>query len=124
MVRMKHFHLLSIVASTLFSQGDADSNSLEMHEHEANSDHQRRANLHQREQSHNNFLTDEDQDVVSPPLSDCLYSASSSEECAEKEGCVLMVQRTCVWAVLDGRACTEDEFSPFFDLLERNACSC
>lgn len=87
MVRMKHLHLASsIVVSIMLSQGHADSNSLEVHE--TSSDHQRRTNLRQREQSYNNFITDEEQQVVSPQLSDCLYSASSSEECAKKEGCV------------------------------------
>ena len=36
-----------------------------------------------------------------------------------------MVQRALVWAVLDEGACKEDEFSPIFNLFERNsACSC
>lgn len=92
MVRKKHFYLLSsIVVSIMLSLGHADSNSLEMHdEHETNNfNHQRRTNLRQREQTHTNFLTDdEEKQVVSPSLSDCLYSASSRDECAEKEGCV------------------------------------
>mmetsp|Transcript_8524 Transcript_8524/g.13289 ORF Transcript_8524/g.13289 Transcript_8524/m.13289 type:complete len:129 (+) Transcript_8524:98-484(+) len=87
-LRQHPYLFASIVISIMLSLGHAESNSLEMHETENYDHYRRRTNLRQREQTHNNSITDGERQEVSPPLSDCLYSASSSEECAKKEGCV------------------------------------
>mmetsp|Transcript_2740 Transcript_2740/g.4162 ORF Transcript_2740/g.4162 Transcript_2740/m.4162 type:complete len:121 (-) Transcript_2740:918-1280(-) len=85
MVRRKRPHHLVVasVVVSIMSLSHATSNSLESDT--TNNDHQRRTNLRQGELSHN-FRTGAEQ--ASPQLSDCLYSASSSEDCSKKEGCV------------------------------------
>mmetsp|Transcript_11906 Transcript_11906/g.18285 ORF Transcript_11906/g.18285 Transcript_11906/m.18285 type:complete len:121 (+) Transcript_11906:94-456(+) len=85
MVRIKLPYLvIASVVVSIMTLSHAASNSLESDS--TNNDHyQRRTNLRQGELSRN-FRTGAEQ--ASPQLSDCLYSASSSEDCSKKEGCV------------------------------------
>jgi len=82
MVRIKHHHHVVISVASFISPCHAALNSLGSDT--TNDLLQRRTNLRRGERSHN-LLTDAE---VSPHLSDCLYSASSSEDCNKKEGCV------------------------------------
>mmetsp|Transcript_29392 Transcript_29392/g.50105 ORF Transcript_29392/g.50105 Transcript_29392/m.50105 type:complete len:124 (-) Transcript_29392:1853-2224(-) len=87
MRRMRPHHLgIASVVVSIMTLSHATSNSLALESDTTNNnDHQRRINLRQGALSHN-FRTGAEQ--ASPQLSYCLYSASSSEDCSKKEGCV------------------------------------
>ena len=86
---MKHpYAAVVIVLTILISLCRAASNS-------SGSSTTRRTNLRRgsmrtmgEQATHNIFLIDAKQPEASPRVSECLYSASTSEECTEKEGCV------------------------------------
>ena len=83
MVRLNHHQV--VVVSVIFSIVSLCHAASNSHDDSSRSDQQQQTNLRRRNQIHG---IPSDTEYDSPQLSDCLYSAVTSEDCAKKEGCV------------------------------------
>mmetsp|Transcript_21771 Transcript_21771/g.35896 ORF Transcript_21771/g.35896 Transcript_21771/m.35896 type:complete len:125 (+) Transcript_21771:53-427(+) len=112
MVRINHPYAAVVIVFTILTPRHVSSTS-------SGSFSTRRTNLRRQamrttgEQATNIFLTDAEQQEVSPPVSDCLHSASSSEDCSRKEGCI-WCQEPLYGLCLTKELAKKINFLPFF----------
>jgi hypothetical protein len=86
MARIKHHHFVISIGSFIsLCYAASNSRGIGADISDTTNDLQRRTNLRRGELNQSVLITDAE---VSPHLSECLYSASSSEDCNKKEGCV------------------------------------